>query len=147
MDLVFKGKIIHIGQVEQVTADFRKRVLVVQTDEQYHQTAAFDFTQDRTSKLDFVKVGESVAVHFNIRANEHNSRWFTNLNGWKIEKSQEAAPAPAAAPDPLATPAATPAPTPPAEPAAQPTVEQPAAKTNQASIDDIGAGGDDDLPF
>ncbi len=83
------GKIIKIGETETVgsAGTFKKRQLVVETDEQYKQKIPIDFVQDKTSVLDSYLVGDDVKVGINIRGNEHQGRYFCSLNGWKIEKT------------------------------------------------------------
>jgi len=79
-----KGKIIHIGETGTVGSAFRKRQVVVETEEQYKQQIAIDFVQDKVSVLDQFNIGDNVSVSINIRGNEYNGKWFVNLNGWKI---------------------------------------------------------------
>lgn len=79
-----KGEIIHIGETETVGNAFRKRQVVVETQEQYKQQIAIDFVQDKTSLLDQFSIGNNVSVSINIRGNEHNGKYYVNLNGWKI---------------------------------------------------------------
>ena len=83
------GKIIKIGETETVgsAGTFKKRQLVIETDEQYKQQIPIDFVQDKTSVLDSYVVGDDVKVEINIRGNEHQGRYFCSLNGWKIEKT------------------------------------------------------------
>jgi hypothetical protein len=82
------GKIIHIGETLTVgnSGTFKKRQLVVETDEQYKQQIPIDFVQDKTSILDQYQVGNNVVVGINIRGNEYNGKWYCSLNGWKINK-------------------------------------------------------------
>jgi hypothetical protein len=81
-----KGKIIHIGETETVgsAGTFKKRQVVVKTDEQFAQEIPVDFVQDKTSLLDQFSIGQNVNVSINIRGNQFNGKWFVNLNGWKI---------------------------------------------------------------
>lgn len=81
------GKVIVIGNTETVGQNgFTKRMLVVETAEQYPQKIAIDFVKDKTSVLDNYKVNDSVNVSVNVRGSEYNGRYFVNLQGWKIEK-------------------------------------------------------------
>lgn len=82
------GKVILIGNEEVVgsAGTFKKRQLVVETDEQYPQKIGIDFIQDKCSILDKYAVGDNVKVGINIRGNEYNSKYYVSLNGWKIEK-------------------------------------------------------------
>jgi hypothetical protein len=82
------GKIHFIGETETVgsAGTFKKRLLVVETSEQYSQKIPIDFVQDKTSVLDSYSIGEDVKVGINIKGNEHNGKYFCSINGWKIEK-------------------------------------------------------------
>jgi hypothetical protein len=89
------GKIKFIGTVQQVTDSFKKRELVVTTDEQYPQHLLIEFAQDKCGILDGYKVGESVTVGINLRGREwinpqSEVKYFNQIQGWKINKSGEA---------------------------------------------------------
>lgn len=81
------GSIIHIGNTEVVgsAGTFKKRLLVVKTDEQYPQEIPIDFVQDKCDLLDNLALGEPVKVGINIRGNSYNGKWYCSLNAWKIE--------------------------------------------------------------
>ena len=82
------GSIIHIGNTETVgsAGTFKKRLLVVKTDEQYAQEVPIDFVQDKCEVLDKYALGDSVKVGINIRGNSYNGKWYCSLNGWRIDK-------------------------------------------------------------
>jgi hypothetical protein len=83
------GKVIVLGNTEEVGQNgFTKRVIVVETSEQYPQKLAIDFVKDKTSVLDSYKVGDNVSVSINLRGSEYNGRYFVNLQGWKITKDE-----------------------------------------------------------
>lgn len=94
MSLEITGKIIVIGETETVgsAGTFKKRLLVVETDEQYKQSIPIDFVQDKTSVLDSYAIGQSVKVGINVRGNEYNGKYYVSLNGWNINKLAEATP-------------------------------------------------------
>ena len=81
------GSIIHIGNTETVgsAGTFKKRLLVVKTDEQYAQEVPIDFVQDKCEVLDKYALGQSVKVGINIRGNSYNGKWYCSLNGWRID--------------------------------------------------------------
>ena len=68
------GTVKKIMEVQQVSPTFRKRELVVQTDEQYPQPILVEFTQDRADLLNRVQEGQKVTVSINIRGREWTSR-------------------------------------------------------------------------
>lgn len=80
------GKIIHIGETETVgsAGTFKKRLVLVETNEQYPQKIPVDFVQDKTALLDAFMIGSDVVVSVNVRGNEYNGKYYVSLNGWKI---------------------------------------------------------------
>ena len=64
------GRIKVINAEQQVSATFRKRELVVSTEEQYPQHILVNFVQDKCDILSAYKVGEQVKVSINIRGRE-----------------------------------------------------------------------------
>jgi len=81
------GKIIVIGDTETIgTKEFKKRLLVVQTDEQYPQSIPVEFTQDKTNLLDKFKVDDLVKVSINLRGSEWKGKYYANIQGWRIDK-------------------------------------------------------------
>lgn len=80
------GKIIHIGETETVgsAGTFKKRLIVVETSEQYSQKIPVDFVQDKCALLDSFQLGQDVKIGINIRGNEHNGKYYVSLQGWKI---------------------------------------------------------------
>ena len=84
------GKVILVGNTEEVGQNgFTKRIIVVETAEQYPQKLAIDFVKDKTSLLDKFKVGDNVSVGVNLRGSEYNGRYFVNLQGWRISKAEQ----------------------------------------------------------
>ncbi len=92
------GKIKVINAAQQVSASFKKRELVVTTEEQYPQMIMIEFHQDKTDLLNNYQVGEAVKVSINLRGREWVSpqgetKYFNTIVGWRIEKMQNEAPA------------------------------------------------------
>lgn len=88
------GRIAVIGTTEIVGAaqTFKKRLLVVETNEQYAQKLPIDFVQDKCSVLDKYNVGDNVTVGINLKGSEYNGRYYCNIQGWKIDKDNNSAP-------------------------------------------------------
>jgi len=91
------GKIKVLNPTKEVSDTFKKRELVLTTEEQYPQHILIDFIQDKCSILDDFKVGEAVTVSINIRGKEYTNKngqvgYFNQLNGWKIERTGSAIP-------------------------------------------------------
>ncbi len=106
------GKIKMIDQTKEVgTSGFKKRDVVVTTDEQYPQHILVQFVQDKCDLLNNYQVGESVKIDINLRGREWvnpqgETVYFNTIQGWRIGKLTPEAPV--ATPSYAATPAATP---------------------------------------
>ena len=92
------GKVKVVGAVQQVSPTFKKRELVVTTDEQYPQSIMIEFVQDKSDLLNTVAIGENVKVSINLGGREWvnpqgETKYFNSIKGWRIEKLQSEAPA------------------------------------------------------
>ena len=100
MDLQIEGTIKVVMDTEEFDSGFTKRAFVVETNEQYPQEVKLEFIKDKTAVLDSYHVGDSVNVHFNVRGNEYQGRYFVNLQAWKMNTLAAVAPASAPLPTP-----------------------------------------------
>lgn len=69
---------------------FRKREMVVTTEEQYPQHIMIEFVQDKTELLNNFEVGQQVKVSINLRGREWvnpqgETKYFNSIQGWRIE--------------------------------------------------------------
>lgn len=88
MDL--SGKVKVIMDVQEFSSGFKKREFVVTTQEQYPQDIKFELVQDRIDLLSNMKQGDDVTVHFDVRGNEYNGRYFVNLRAWRVDMGASA---------------------------------------------------------
>lgn len=90
------GKIKVIEQTKEVgSSGFRKRDVVVTTDEQYPQHISIQFVQDKCDILDGYKVGEDVKIGINLRGREWTNPegsvvYFNTIQGWNINRLNSA---------------------------------------------------------
>jgi hypothetical protein len=96
------GKIKAIGAEQQVSPTFKKRELVVETDEQYPQSIMIEFVQDKADLLNGLTVGQNVTVGINLGGREWvnpqgETKYFNSIKGWRIEKGIDTNDLPAAA--------------------------------------------------
>lgn len=88
---IIHGSVKYVSPDIQVSASFKKRELVVTTDEQYPQHILINFVQDKTEYLDGLEIGKLVSVSVNIRGREWinpagESKYFNDIQGWKVSK-------------------------------------------------------------
>lgn len=85
------GKIKWIDEVKTYGSNgFRKREVVVTTEEQYPQHINIEFVQDKCELLDAFQVGQDVKVGINLRGREWvnpqgETKYFNSIQGWRIE--------------------------------------------------------------
>lgn len=121
------GKIKMIDTTKEVgSSGFKKRDVVVTTDEQYPQHILVQFVQDKCDLLNNYQVGDAVKIDINLRGREWTNPqgemvYFNTIQGWRIGKVQ-------------------------AEVAASPVAPMPAAEAF-APATDFKEEDHDDLPF
>lgn len=93
-----QGKVKMIGETQTFGSNgFRKREIVITTEEQYPQHIMVEFVQDKTELLNNYQVGQSVKISINLRGREWinpqgETKYFNSIQGWRIENLSESAP-------------------------------------------------------
>ena len=69
---------------------FRKREVVVTTEEQYPQHIIVEFVQDKCELLNAFQVGQNVKIGINLKGREWvnpqgETKYFNSIQGWRID--------------------------------------------------------------
>ena len=86
-----QGKVKMVGDTQTFGSNgFRKREIVVTTEEQYPQHIMVEFVQDKTDLLNNYKPGQNVKISINLRGREWvnpqgETKYFNSIQGWRIE--------------------------------------------------------------
>ncbi|MDE5704833.1 DUF3127 domain-containing protein [Muribaculum sp.] len=124
-----EGKIIlalpEQSGVSRAGNNWKKREYVLETHETYPKKVFFVLFGDRADQYP-LNIGDEIRLSFDINSREYNGRWFTSIDGWKVE--------------PVAAPVAPGMPAP-----AAPVYGAPAAPV--APMPDLSPEPNDDLPF
>ena len=86
------GKIKWIDEVKTYGSNgFRKREIVITTQEQYPQNILLEFVQDKCELLDHYQVGQDVRIGINLRGREWvnpegQTKYFNSIQGWRIDQ-------------------------------------------------------------
>lgn len=89
-----QGKIKMIGETQTFGNNgFRKREVVITTEEQYPQHLMIEFVQDKTELLNNFSDGQPVKISINLRGREWTNpqgevKYFNSIQGWRIETLQ-----------------------------------------------------------
>ncbi len=73
---------------------FRKREMVITTEEQYPQHILVEFVQDKCDILNDYQPGQEVKISINLRGREWvnpqgETKYFNSIQGWRIESIQQ----------------------------------------------------------
>ncbi|MEC8636197.1 MAG: DUF3127 domain-containing protein [Bacteroidota bacterium] len=69
---------------------FRKREVVITTEEQYPQHILVEFIQDKCDLLNTFQMGQNVKIGINLKGREWvnpqgETKYFNSIQGWRIE--------------------------------------------------------------
>ncbi len=110
MSLEVKGKLIQKLATESgegKNGRWEKQQFVIETDEQFPKKICIVLWGDKVAMLGKVTEGDVLKVSINIESREFNSRWYTDVKAWRIEKEADegsSAPMPAEPPADLGLP-------------------------------------------
>ncbi len=91
------GKLVEKFETQNVSDKFKKREFVIEYRDNpnmsFSEMLKFQLTQDRCSLIDAFAIGQEIRVFFNLRGRrwekDGNVSYFTNLEGWKVEKMSD----------------------------------------------------------
>ena len=89
-----QGRIKMIDETKTYGSNgFRKREVVVTTEEQYPQHILVEFVQDKTDLLNNYQVGQLVKISINLRGREWvnpqgETKYFNSIQGWRLENME-----------------------------------------------------------
>jgi hypothetical protein len=82
---VFDGVVKVIFDTQEFKNNFKKREVVVSTEETYPQHIKFEFTDENgINKLDEIAEGEKVRIAFQLKGNEYQGKYFNSNRGIAI---------------------------------------------------------------
>jgi len=89
-----QGTITEIFDTQEVSDKFKKREVVIKTDDQYPQELLIQFTQTKCDALNAYNVGDSVTIDINLRGRrwtnkEGVDKFFNTIEGWRISGEQK----------------------------------------------------------
>lgn len=91
MALEIEGKIIRKLNVQSGTSqrgEWSKQEFIIEFQEGNFpsQVCMSVWGADKVKELESYKIGDNVKVSFNLSSREYNSRWYTDVRAWRIEK-------------------------------------------------------------
>tara|TARA_B100001094_G_C18032121_1_gene720672 strand:+ start:578 stop:919 length:342 start_codon:yes stop_codon:yes gene_type:complete len=87
-----EGTVKKIFDKVQYSETFSKRMIVLETDNQYNNEIAIDFINAQIGLLNNVREGQNIKIYcdiFSRPSTKNPDQYFTNVKGWKIEVIQQ----------------------------------------------------------
>lgn len=84
-----QGKIVilypEVSGVSRSGNEWRKREFVLETPGMYPKKVCITLFGDRSDVLNSFEEGQEVTVQVDIESREHNGRWYTSVNAYRID--------------------------------------------------------------
>ncbi|MDR2497912.1 MAG: DUF3127 domain-containing protein [Tannerellaceae bacterium] len=86
------GKVVAILALQEGVSragnEWKKQEYIIETEEQFPKKVCFQiFGADKISQSN-IQQGERITVSFDIESREFNGKWYTNINAWKVSRSE-----------------------------------------------------------
>ncbi len=104
MSIELKGKLIEkLSTVrgEGRKGQWEKQEFIIETDDQYPKKICISVWNDKLSMIENLVNGDVLNCFVNIESREYNSRWYTDIRAWRIDREAEEGIAPGPPPDEL----------------------------------------------
>lgn len=88
MSYKFEGEVKQIMDLQTFDSGFKKREIIVTSDDQYPQDIKFEFLKDDVDMLKSIKPNQRVLITFTLRGNEYNGKFYNNLIAISITKKR-----------------------------------------------------------
>ncbi|MGX7590465.1 DUF3127 domain-containing protein [Candidatus Karelsulcia muelleri] len=84
------GTVKEIFDLQVFKNNFKKREILIKTEEQYPQILIIEFILDKTKLLNSLKTDDKIKIFINIKGKKWTTktgqtRFFNSIQGWKIE--------------------------------------------------------------
>ena len=96
MNYEVTGRLIQKEDTQRISDRFQKREFVIEVENeknpQWNDFVKIQLIQDRCDLLENIQLNEEIKVYFNLRGRKWENKgqvtYFTNLEGWRIDKVQ-----------------------------------------------------------
>ena len=84
MELI--GKIISIGEIEQIKDRLQKREVIIQTGDKFPQTLQCFLINQKCSLADNFDAVDSVSALIDLKGRQHQGKYFINIEIWGLNR-------------------------------------------------------------
>lgn len=97
MSLEVKGRLVEklaVQTGEGKNGKWEKQQFIIETDDQFPKKICIMLWGDKVPLLEKVTEGDDLTVSINIESREYNSKWYTDVKAWRIERGPDVGSAP-----------------------------------------------------
>ena len=92
MSVELKGRLVEKLQTvsgEGRNGRWEKKEFIIETDDQFPKKICISVWNDKLAMLENIAEGDVIKVSVNIESREYNSRWYTDIRAWRIERDAD----------------------------------------------------------
>jgi hypothetical protein len=97
-NLTIEGKLVEILALQEGTSTrgaWKKQDFILETLDQYPKKVCISGWNEKADEIMQFKPNEMLSVSINVESREYNSKWYTDVKAWKIDRMGNSAAAPA----------------------------------------------------
>lgn len=95
-NLILEGKLLKVLPVQEGVSTrgaWKKQDFVLETLDQYPKSICISCWNEKADEIQKFQPNEQLKVSINIESREYNSKWYTDVKAWRIERAEGSAPA------------------------------------------------------
>ena len=87
--IILEGRLVQILSAQEgqsTRGAWKKQDFIIETSEQYPKKVCICCWNEKTDELTNFQLNDNLRVSVNIESREYNSKWYTDIKAWRIEK-------------------------------------------------------------
>ncbi|MEK9601247.1 MAG: DUF3127 domain-containing protein [Bacteroidota bacterium] len=87
--IILEGRLVQILSAQEgqsTRGAWKKQDFIIETSEQYPKKVCICCWNEKTEELSKFQLNDNLRVSINIESREYNSKWYTDIKAWRIEK-------------------------------------------------------------
>ena len=89
-NLTIEGKLVQILPLQEGNSTrgaWKKQDFIMETTEQYPKKVCISCWGEKVDELQKFQPNETLSVGINIESREYNSKWYTDIKAWKMDRA------------------------------------------------------------
>lgn len=89
-NLTIEGKLIQILPLQEGNSTrgaWKKQDFILETTEQYPKKVCISCWGEKVDELQKFQPNETLSIAINVESREYNSKWYTDIKAWKMDRA------------------------------------------------------------